>query len=515
MHIDTAELVCRETYATHKPGVGWLAPDDTTGIFDPITEDQMIVKIMRRFSAISEPLAAEMATWAVDPTKLDDAAQEVWEMTRATPEQRLVYWPWKKAQPLRDSSFLLRDNLGAIRGVAFTGDHLDVDPMVLGTPSGVLDLRTGRVLAPEEAVGKLVTKRTAVDPAPPGDTNYAFFEAITSAIPAGQVEYLRWHLARGLVAEMARKAFVHVGSGANGKSMILGLAHSALGQYSVQVDSGALTGNTPDYHKALLRGARMCYMEELETEASVNVAIWKMLAATPTITARPIREAPISFPATWTVHICSNSMPSVDTGDGGAARRASIITWPRKYVRDPRADHERRINIADVAVWGADPANQASMLRWLLDVVNDPEPATPVDLADELDDWKAGNNKVGTFVEDRCVRDPAATVSLASLQGNFAGWLMDNGFKMPNLFTRRKIIRAWVENERGITMRKTEAGQVLTGLRMQPEWFSVRNHAPLLERQPASTPTPPAIAHLDSAWPTEEPGTIDFDPTEE
>lgn len=500
MHIDTADLVCRETYATHKPGVGFLAPDDASGIFDPITEDQMFVRIMRRFQLVAAAQVDVMVTWDVNPMKLKGDSLELW-IDMASSEQKAIYFLWVTAKSLQYSE-TIKAGLEAIRGVAFTGDDLDVDPMVLGTPSGVLDLTTGRLLTPEEAVGKLVTKRTAVDPAPPGHVNYAFHDAITSAIPAGQVEYLRWHLARGLVAEMARKAFVHVGSGANGKSMILGLAHAALGQYSVQVDSSALTGNTPDYHKALLRGARMCYMEELETEASVNVAIWKMLAATPTITARPIREAPISFPATWTVHICSNSMPSVDTGDGGAARRASIITWPRKYVRDPKADHERRINIADVAVWGADPANQASMLRWLLDVVNDPEPPTPVDLSDELDDWKAGNNKVGTFVAARCVADPVATVTLAALQANYASWLMDNGFKMPNLFTRQKVIRAWVENERGVSMRKTEVGQVLTGLRLQVEWFSRANPVPR-ERQAASTPPPPEIAHLDVSWPTE------------
>lgn len=503
MHIDTVELVCRETYATHKPGVGFLAPDDASGIFDPITEDQMYARIMRRFRAVSAKLADEMAPWPINPTKLKGDNLTDWINLVATPEQLLVFWPWKKAQPLQDSR-VVRSGLEAIRGVAFTGDDLDADPMVIGTPSGVMDLSTGRLLDPLEAVERLVTKRTAVDPAPPGDRNEEFLAAITSAIPAGHVEYLRWHLARGLVAEMSKEAFVHVGSGANGKSMILGLVHVALGDYSVQVDSAALTGNTPDYHKALLRGARMCYMEELEAEVAVVAAVWKMLAATPTITARPIREAPITFPATWTVHICSNTMPSIDTNDGGAERRARIVTWPHKYVKDPREAHERPINIRDVAVWGSDPRNQASMLRWLMDVVNDPPPPVPGSLADEKAEWSAENNKVGTFVTEMCIMGPDEAVSLQRLQEQYETWLHLNGFMKPNRFTREKAITAWAANERGITRVRLSTGKVFKGLRLRvDDTFDWR---PPAERRPASTVAPVELIRLFDGWPTDEPG---------
>lgn len=512
MHIDTAELICRETFATHKPGVGFLAPDDVTGIFEPITEDQMYVRIMCRFRVICSELESIMSTWTQNPARLDDDSQAAWTLG-ATPEQLKVYWPWKKGKPLQDSQ-VLKHGAEAIRGVAFTGDDLDVEPMMLGTPSGVLDLRTGRLLPPAEAVEHLVTKRTAVDPAPVGDVNHAFTDAIISAIPAGQRAYLRWHLARGLVAEMGRKAFVHVGSGANGKSMILGLVHVALGDYSVQIDSAALTGMTADYHKALLRGARMAYMEELETETSINAAIWKMLVATPTVTARPIREAPISFPATWTVHICSNSMPTLDTGDGGAARRAGIISWPHKYVADPRADHERRINVKDVAAWGADPRNQASMLRWLLDVVNDPEPAMPDAMSDDLQDWKAGNNKVGTFVAECCIFDAGAAVTLRSLQSAYENWLFRNGFAKPNRFTREKVISAWAENERDVSKARRASGFVLVGLRLLDvaDSFAITVPESAEVRAAVAAPVQTEIAHLDE-WPTDEmPQLMDGEP---
>lgn len=501
MDVDVVDQINRETYATFKPGVGWLEPESGTGIFDPITDGQMIARVLLTFKTKRDGEADVMAMWSSNPAKMKAVEREIWALT-ATPEELLTYALWSKYNALCDTQYV-ESALRALSGLAHVGEHLDANPMMLGTPDGVMDLRDGEMLDPIVAIGELVTKRTAVVPAPVGSRNPSFEAAIESAIPAAHREYLRWHLARGLVAEMAQKALIHVGSGANGKSMILGLAHRALGDYSVQVDSAALTGNTPDYHKALLRGARMAYLEELETGESniINPAVFKMLVATPTITARPIREAPITFPATWSVHICTNSPPRLDTGDGGVARRPVLIKWPHKYVRDVREAHERAINITDVAAWGADPANQASMLRWLIDVVNLPEPALPGTLAEDLADYKAENDLVESFVNERCEVEPLSAVTLKSFGEAYAEWCAENRFGVQNRTNRHRTIRAWVENKRGVNIHKKEIGLLITGVRVvRSEWFSIANPAPV-------APVPPAIVHLDELWPDVESGS--------
>ena len=119
----------------------------------------------------------------------------------------------------------------------------DRDPWLLGTPDGVVDLRTGdmRPGRPSE----LVTRLTSVAPAPPGANavNWlAFLDQATRGDGELQGFLQRWagYCLSGDVTEEVL-AFLY-GAGGNGKGVFLGTITRIMGTYAVSLPDGSVHG---------------------------------------------------------------------------------------------------------------------------------------------------------------------------------------------------------------------------------------------------------------------------------
>lgn len=463
LKLNIAELVSAQLPLAYLNGAGWFESDEVTGIWAERTADQalvaMLVSAKNQRDRVSMELEASSGVWygggTLDPAVLAGMTQDEQDLVT-----RIAFW-----HTITDSAIVLKA-MPAIRGILTQRpDLFDTRPLLLGTPDGVLAIGAGLLgYAPEARV----TRSTAVNPW--GDRAYTpeFLLALES-IPTEHREWLRWNLARGLVAEMARYFLVNIGSGANGKSMFLSCLMNALGDYSTQISGDALTGRESGYHLAKLRGRRFVYLEELDADQAIKPTIWKILAGTGTITARQIREDVIVFPATWTVAINTNHEPNVSTGDGGVARRAKIINWPFKYVRDPNpaVPTERAINIQDPERWAANPANQAQMLTWLLDVVTDPEPDEPVSVSGAVAEWVADNDKVGMFLSERCVFGEGVDIFAHTLVDAFRQWHSQNGYQQITSVACAKQLKAALSSRRDVRRLRLASGYQYQGLSLR------------------------------------------------
>lgn len=467
MKLDIVKLLASEVYVIYAPGIGWLKADDQTGMLVTLTEQQVLIEVMKRAEAIRNGIAEELG---FDPETLDKAQYGL-----LSDDLKAKVDSWRFWDKLTESSWV-GSGLQPLKGLVTDTKPFDTDKLLIGTPSGVMHLPTGHILPPSNAADRRVTKTTAVDPAPSGGVTPEFLE-VMEAIPAEQRAYVRWHLARALVAEMARDMFIHTGHGANGKSLVMGCLYQALGDYAVQVDSSALSGQQAGYHLARLRGARFAYLEELEADAAVKPTIWKTLVKTPSITARDIYKEPCTFANTWTVAVNTNFTPTVDTGDGGVARRAKIIPWPFRYCDKPEEAHERPITIPDPDAWVFDKGNQAQMLRWLMDVLNDPEPAFPDCLRDARKDWHEENDVVGQFIAERCVVEPGSRERSVQVGEDFGEWLAAKKYATQGERVRLKKLNSWVAQHKGTERSQLAGGYwYYVGLRLKPKhtgWVTV------------------------------------------
>ena len=111
-------------------------------------------------------------------------------------------------------------------------DAWDRDPLLLGTPGGVVDLRSGNLRVGERK--DLITKLTAVAPAEAPDCPrwLRFLEEATGA-DAELIHFLQQlcgYCLTGLTIEQVL-AFIH-GPGGNGKSVFVNTIQKILGDYT-------------------------------------------------------------------------------------------------------------------------------------------------------------------------------------------------------------------------------------------------------------------------------------------
>jgi hypothetical protein len=149
-----------------------------------------------------------------------------------------------------------------------TAEQWDADPWLLGTPGGVVDLRTGN-LRPARTED-YTTKSTAVAPAPPG-ARAPLWEAFLDRITGGNVElqgYLQRFAGYSLTGSIQEHAFAFgYGTGANGKSVFINTLAWLLADYSQTIPTEMLMVSNTDRHPtevARLRGVRLAIGSETE-----------------------------------------------------------------------------------------------------------------------------------------------------------------------------------------------------------------------------------------------------------
>lgn len=167
-------------------------------------------------------------------------------------------------------------------------------------------------------------------------------------IPAVR-EYFLNHLSSCLSgANVSQKFHILTGTGSNGKSMLMNLMATAMGDYSCKAPISLLTqkrGKSGAAAPELVRmkGRRFVTMQEPDEEVPLNTGLMKELASCEKITARDLyagSKQMIDFDIQCAFHLACNDKPRVNTTDGGTWRRLLVIEFLSKFVVNPSASNE-------------------------------------------------------------------------------------------------------------------------------------------------------------------------------
>jgi putative DNA primase/helicase len=204
--------------------------------------------------------------------------------------------------------------------------------LLLGVPSGVIDLRPGASRQVRRGrVSEMVSKAMWVDPAPAG-TGCPEWTRFLAEFTRGDASLAEWLQVRagycltGLMDEYILP-FYH-GSGGNGKSVYLNALRSVWGEYGAQIEHRLLFEKTGGYHLAplaVLAGVRLAIVTDVPQAASWDVHIMKMLTGDDAITANRMHQNPITFKSTAKVDVSGNGEPVVKDMDEGVRRRLKLI----------------------------------------------------------------------------------------------------------------------------------------------------------------------------------------------
>lgn len=302
------------------------------------------------------------------------------------------------------------------RAFAITSDGWDPDPMLLGTPGGTVDLKTGemREARPEDRI----TKVTAVAPADRADCPlWLAFLGQTTGGDAELVQFLQQFAGYALTGDVCEHALVFgYGTGKNGKSVYVNATSGVLGAYAVTAAMDTFTASHGDKHPtdlAMLRGARLVTASETEEGRAWAEAKIKVITGGDAITARFMRQDFFTFQPSFKLFIIGNHRPTLKSVDDAARRRFNIVPFTNKpKVPDPALGTKLRAEWPGILRWMID-----GCLEWQRNGL-----VRPQSVIDETREYFEAQDLLGQFIAEECDAEPGNDHKRATAGELFSAW---------------------------------------------------------------------------------------------
>ena len=304
-------------------------------------------------------------------------------------------------------------------------DKLDADPFLLNTPSGVVDLKTGE-MRPHGIDSPFLwcTKMTAVSP---GSQGMEMWMQFLDTVPGGDrslAGFLQLVAGMASIGKVFHEGLIIAnGSGRNGKSTLFNALGAVLGDYSGHIDIETLTTDRQNRgpELATLRGKRLVIAGELEEGKRLSVATVKRIASTDIIRAEQKYRAPEDFTPSHTLVLFTNHLPRVGSTDNGTWRRLTIVPFNAVIPQNGGVQ-----NYADVLVEQAGPIILAWTIQGAMNFIrNNFKLDIPDAVAQETEQYRARENWLENFIEERCIREPNARVGARDLYLEYKDWAND------------------------------------------------------------------------------------------
>lgn len=214
------------------------------------------------------------------------------------------------------------------RRLAATIEQWDLDDWLLNTPTGTIDLLTGKLR--DHRATDYITKSTAVAPAGQCPIFLRFLAEVTAGDRELQsfLQRLFGYSLTGCTREHALAYFY--GLGANGKSALIFTAFGILGDYHTTAPIETFTASGTDRHPtelAGLWGARLVTATETEEGRRWAESRIKTLTGGDKIAARFMRQDFFGFTPQFKLVIAGNHKPGLKSVDEAIRRRFHLVPF--------------------------------------------------------------------------------------------------------------------------------------------------------------------------------------------
>ncbi|MFN3213746.1 MAG: phage/plasmid primase, P4 family [Henriciella sp.] len=316
---------------------------------------------------------------------------------------------------------LMRSSVGAAKSI----NEWDVEPSLIGTPNGIVDLRSG-IWRPRRRTDFLL-KATSVDPAATGEppTQWIKFLKTIFADNDAEIDFIQRLLGYGLTGSTKEhRLFIAYGTGRNGKSTLFNTYSQILSEdYSRTISPKLLLDKRTEQHAtdlAYLKGARFARASELPPGRSWDEVLIKQITGGDWLTARFMRQDNFTFQPQCTLLVDANNIPALKGIDEAVRRRICLIPFD---VTIPNGQEDR--NLPDKL-----KNETAAILRWAIDgAVKWYESGLqiPQSIVDRSMQYIDDEDVLGKFVTDCLEKDSAAKITNESLRLEFHRWAQKEG----------------------------------------------------------------------------------------
>jgi P4 family phage/plasmid primase-like protien len=314
-----------------------------------------------------------------------------------------------------------------------TTEQLDADIYVLNTKSGMVDLKTEKLLPHDRS--RLATKCTAVevDFTKPAPQWQAFLNEACNG-DAEMISYLQrlaGYSATGSTKEHVL-AFAH-GSGGNGKGTFLGAVGNILGDYATVASADVFLASASQRHPtelASLMGARLVHAQEIDPSRKWDEAKVKSLTGGDKISARFMRQDLFEFQPQFTLVIAGNTKPEITNVDDAMRRRMHLIPFETKPVRkDVDLPDKLKEEYPAILAWIIEGAK-----AWLEQGLNPPSAVVQA-----TEEYLDGEDALARWISERCVAGPDNEMGTNEAFSDFRDWCRDNNEAKGRDWSQRKF----------------------------------------------------------------------------
>jgi putative DNA primase/helicase len=308
------------------------------------------------------------------------------------------------------------------------GDHrlqlssaaLDRSPMLLNTPSGIVDLGTGEVRPSDP--GEHLSQMTAATPRGTCPRWTRFIDEVTQ----GDKE-LAAYLARVagycLTGDTREQVFFFLhGSGSNGKSTFVSVIAAVVGSYAKAAPSETFTASRLDRHPtelASLRGARLVTALEMDRGRAWNESRLKGLTGSEKLSARWMNGDFFEFAPVCKVIFAGNHLPRTRP-DKAMQRRLQRIPFMAEFsgARRTKGIEAQLLEERD------------GILGWMIEGCIEWQKsglAPPTAVADASRSYFEEADLIGRWLADRCSIEEGNRTKSRDLYSDYRSWAEQAG----------------------------------------------------------------------------------------
>lgn len=312
----------------------------------------------------------------------------------------------------------MRDIAQADPRIQAAMDAFDRQRYLLNLRDGVYDLEAGELLPHSPELYLMQQARVMYDAAATAP-RWERFLAQTQPEQARR-DYLARVVGYTLTADTSEQCiFVHVGTGANGKSVFLDVVMALMGEYAQSVPSSTLLASKSEgvpNDVARMVGKRLLSTVETSAGKKLDEELVKQLTGGDTISARFMRAEFFDFKPVGKIHLATNHLPHVGSGYG-TARRLQDIGWD---VTIPEEERDR--SLAERIIEEELPGVLNWALRgyqdWRLQGLSVPEA-----VRERTAEHVASSDTIGMWLEENTVpAPPDREIETTELFRNYSAW---------------------------------------------------------------------------------------------
>ena len=218
--------------------------------------------------------------------------------------------------------------------------------------------------------------------------------------------------------------FVWYGSGANGKSTMLGVVRALLGDLHYAAPAVLFQQQRSPVHSSYimgLMGARIIAVAETEQGHRIDEARVKHITGGEPMTGRRLfATMPTTFPIVGKLIWCTNHLPTIQSQGHAMWRRVRLVRFGvqiPKEEEDPNLLDKLIGELDGILAWCVRGTG-----KWLEDGLNPPAAVTVA-----TRQYQRAEDRIQQFFDDECVIEVDAQVSRCDLAARFSAWLNENG----------------------------------------------------------------------------------------